>query len=117
MSYGSESHLSTELGSSAAMCLMALYGPRTSSIKKSLAGLPVQLGMHIPNARTYVSNAPDIRVIMGLQDVRADNTVNACKACIQAATVRLQYSASTIDHSPSTAIVPSDSTAWRHTAD
>jgi hypothetical protein len=54
---------------------------------------------------------------MRLQDVQASSVVNACKACGQASTVRLQYDASTIDHPPDAATVPSDSTAQRHTAD
>jgi hypothetical protein len=58
----------------------------------------VQLGSYVPNARTHVSKAPDVRAIMGLQDVRVGNTVNACKMCRQAA------------------IVPGDPTAWRHAA-
>jgi hypothetical protein len=49
----------------------------------------VQLGTYVPNARTHVFKAPDIRVIMGLQDMRAGNTVNAYKAYRHAATVRL----------------------------
>jgi hypothetical protein len=36
-----------------------------SNIKKSLTGLPVQLGSHVPNAHAYISNEPDVRV-MGL---------------------------------------------------
>jgi hypothetical protein len=40
-----------------------------SSIKKRLAGLPVQLGTHVPNARASVSNASDVRAIMCMQDV------------------------------------------------
>jgi hypothetical protein len=34
--------------------------PRASSIKKSLAGLPMQLLSCAPNARTHVSNVPDV---------------------------------------------------------
>jgi hypothetical protein len=41
----------------------------TTSIKKSLVGLPVQLGSYVPNARTHVSKTPDVWAIMGLQDV------------------------------------------------
>jgi hypothetical protein len=48
----------------------------------------VQLGLHVPNARAQVSKAPDDRVIMGLQDMRAGSTVNACKTCGQTATVQ-----------------------------
>jgi hypothetical protein len=51
-------------GSGAATaCPAVSSGPRVSSVKKSLAGLPVQLATHVPDA-------PDVRVIMGLQDVR-----------------------------------------------
>jgi hypothetical protein len=70
----------------------------------------VQLGTHVPNTHMHVFKALDIRAIMGLQDVQVDNIVNACKACRQTATMRLQCSASTMDHSPNTATVPSDST-------
>jgi hypothetical protein len=42
---------------------------------------------------------------MGLQDVRAVSAVSAYKACKLAATVRLQYKASTTDHSLDTATV------------
>jgi hypothetical protein len=55
---------------------MSPYGPRVSSIKKSLAGLYVQLGTHVPNTRAHVSKAPHVRAIMRLQDVHADNVVN-----------------------------------------
>jgi hypothetical protein len=55
------------------------YGPRASSIKKSLAGLPVQLDLHVHNARTHVFKAPDVRAIMCLHDVRAGSAFNACK--------------------------------------
>jgi hypothetical protein len=59
----------------------ALRGPQALSIKKILASLPVQQGSHVPNARVPVSNAPDIRAIMGLQDVRAGTPINAYKTC------------------------------------
>jgi hypothetical protein len=62
-------------------------GPHASDIKKSLAGHLVQLGSHVPNARVHVSKAPDVRVIMGLQDVRAGSAVNAYKMCRQTTTV------------------------------
>jgi hypothetical protein len=87
MSYGSGPHLLDKVGSGATMCLTAPCGPPASSIKKSLAGLPVQLGTHIPNARVHISNAHDVRAIMGLQDVRAGNALNACKACKLVATM------------------------------
>jgi hypothetical protein len=41
-------------------------GPQDISIKKSLAGMPVQLGSHVPNARAYISKTPDVRTIMGM---------------------------------------------------
>jgi hypothetical protein len=41
-------------------------GPWDISIKKSLAGIPVQLGSHVPNAHAYISKTPDIRTIMGM---------------------------------------------------
>jgi hypothetical protein len=77
----------------------------------------MQLGTHVPNARTHVFKAPDIRAIMGLQDTWAGSADKACKACRHVATVRLQCSANTTDHLPGTATVPSDSTAWLHTTD
>jgi hypothetical protein len=90
---------------------MGPYGPQASSIKKSLAGLSVQLGTHVPNARAHVSKAPHVRAIMHLQYVQAANVVNTYKACGHASTVRLQCDAGTMDHSRVTATVPSDSTA------
>jgi hypothetical protein len=105
--YGSEPHLLTKVGSGIVTCPMTLdpasllaglqvttchavpYGPRASSIKKILAGLPLQLGLHVPNAHVHISKAPDARAIMGLQDVRACSAVNACKMCKYVATVRL----------------------------
>jgi hypothetical protein len=59
----------------------------------------VQLGTHAPNARAYVSKAPHIRVIMRLQDVQTDSVVNTCKTCRHISIVRLQYDASSMDHS------------------
>jgi hypothetical protein len=76
----------------------------------------VQLGTHVPNARPHISKAPHVRAIMLLQDVQAGSVVNTCKACGHASTVLLQCDAITMDHSPGTVIVPSDSTAQRHTA-
>jgi hypothetical protein len=58
--------------------------------------MPVQLGTHVPNARVHVFKALDIRAMMGLQDVRANSVVNACKACRHAGTIRLHCSASTM---------------------
>jgi hypothetical protein len=47
----------------------------------------VQLGTHVPNVRAYAFKVPDIRAIIGLQDVRAGSVVNSCKACKQIVTV------------------------------
>jgi hypothetical protein len=115
-SYGSESRLLAEVGSCAATCPTGLYGSRASSIKKSLAGLPVQSGTPVPNARAHVSKVPHVRAIMRLQDMQADSVVSTCKMCGHAATVWLQCDVSTMDHSPGTATVSSDSTARCHTA-
>jgi hypothetical protein len=65
-------------------------GPRASNIKKNLAGLPVRLSTCVPNARTHVSKALDVRAIIGLQDVRTGSVVNACKTCGHVATVHRQ---------------------------
>jgi hypothetical protein len=48
------------------MCPTAPCGLRTLSIKKSLAGLPVQLDMYVPSTCTYVLKAPDVMAIMGM---------------------------------------------------
>jgi hypothetical protein len=96
---------------------MVLCGPWASSIQKSLAGLPVQLGQHVPNARAHISKALDIKAIMGLQNVRACSAVNAYKTCKQMAIVQLQCSVSTVDHTPGTATVSRASTPRCHTAD
>jgi hypothetical protein len=53
---------------------------------------------------------------MALQDVQAGCAFNACKTCRQAALVRLQCSASPVDHSQGTGIVLGDPTARRHAA-
>jgi hypothetical protein len=89
MSYGFVPHLSAELGSDATTCTVGPYESRASSIKKSLAGLPVQLGTHVPNKRVNVSKASHVRVIMRLQDVHAGSIVNTCKAYRHASTMRL----------------------------
>jgi hypothetical protein len=55
-----------------ALCCHASYGPLWAAglkHKKSLAGLPVQLDPRVPNKRTHVFKAPDVRAIMALQDV------------------------------------------------
>jgi hypothetical protein len=59
-------------GLRAATCPIVSCGLWVTSIKKRLAGLTVQLGPHVPNARTYVSKTPDVRAIL------------ACKTCSQA---------------------------------
>jgi hypothetical protein len=68
----------------------------------------VQLDSHVPNAHAHVSMALDVRAIMRMQNMRADNAFNACKTCGQAATVRLWCSTGPIDHSQDTTIVPGD---------
>jgi hypothetical protein len=77
----------------------------------------MHLGTYVPNARAHVSKAPHVRAIMLLQDVQVGSVVNTYKAYGYASTVLLQYDTNTMDHSPDTAIVPSDSTARCHTAD
>jgi hypothetical protein len=74
-------------------------------MKKSLVRLPMHQGSLVPNARTHVSKTPDVRAIMGLQNICAGSAVNACKTCGHAATVQLQCSASTVNHSPGIVIV------------
>jgi hypothetical protein len=91
MPYGYRPRLPAEVGSGIATCPAGLYGPRGLSIKKSLAGLPVQLGAHVPNVRAHISKVPYVRAIMRLQDVQASSVVNTCKACVHVSTVRLQY--------------------------
>jgi hypothetical protein len=117
VSYGSGSWLSAEVDFGAATFPGAPCGLRVSSIKKRVVDMHVQLGTHVPNARVHVSKAPHVRAVTHLQDMRAGGVVNTCKACVYASTVRLQCDVGTIDHSSDTATVPSDSTAWRHTAD
>jgi hypothetical protein len=74
-------------GLRATTCPMISCGPWATSIKKSLAGLPVRLGPCVPNARAHVSKMLDVKAIKGLQDVRAGDAVNACRTCGHAATV------------------------------
>jgi hypothetical protein len=40
--------------------------PRATNINTSLVGPPMQLGPHVPKARTHVSKTLDVRAIMGL---------------------------------------------------
>jgi hypothetical protein len=65
------------------------------SIKKGLAGLPMQLGSCIFKAHTHVPKAPDARAIMGLQDVRTGGIIITYKTCKQGATMQRR----TVDHS------------------
>jgi hypothetical protein len=59
VSYGSGPHLPVEMGSGTATYPAVPCGPWTSSIKKSLVALPVQLDTHVSNARTQISKVPD----------------------------------------------------------
>jgi hypothetical protein len=54
-------------------------GPRGSSIKKNLVGLPMQLGSRVFKACAHISKVPDVRAIMGLQDVWVGCIFNSCK--------------------------------------
>jgi hypothetical protein len=101
----------------AAMRHVVLCGPRASCMKKSLAGLLMWRGLPVPNARAHISKVPDVRAIIGQQDVWAGSTVHACKMCGQMATVWLQCSASTVGHSPGTVTVPGNQTSRCHAAD
>jgi hypothetical protein len=111
MSYGSGPCLLGEVSSGAATCPMApdltswlRWAPMLSCVsrfpvgcgpqaQKSLAGLLVQLGTHVPNACAHISIAPNVRDIMGLQDVWAGAVIMTCKSCGHA----LQYCA-TVHH-------------------
>jgi hypothetical protein len=79
--------------------------------KKGIASLPMRLGLCVRNVHTHVSKTCDVRAIMSLQDMRASSADHACKTCRQAATVWPQCSVSSVNHSPSTVVMPSDSTA------
>jgi hypothetical protein len=79
--------------------------------------MPVQQSSRVPNTRVHVSKKSDIRAIMGLQDMGGGTADNACKMHGHVATLMLQYSASTANHSPSTATVQSDPKAQCHAAD
>jgi hypothetical protein len=48
----------------------------------------MQQGLHVPITSVNVSNVPDVRVIMILQDVRAGSTFNVYKMCGHAATMQ-----------------------------
>jgi hypothetical protein len=68
-------------GSGAATtCPAVSCGPQASNINKSLAGPPVQLGSYVHNARVPVLNAPDVRVIICLQNVQTCN-YNVTRQC------------------------------------
>jgi hypothetical protein len=70
-----------ESSGAATACPAVSCGPQPSNIKKSLAGMRVQLGSHVPNARTHVSKAHDARAIMGLQDVWEGSVFSTYKMC------------------------------------
>jgi hypothetical protein len=53
----------------AALDPASLRGELRAACAARLAGLTVQQGSPVPNARTHVYKAPDVRVIMGLQNV------------------------------------------------
>jgi hypothetical protein len=115
--YHTAPDLASLLGRAPALpCVTQLCGPQTSRIKKDLDGIPMQLDSRVSKACLQVSMVPNIRAIIGLQDMWVGSTVNACKACRQAATMRLQCSASTMDHSLGTATVPNELTSRCHTA-
>jgi hypothetical protein len=50
----------------ATACPVDFCGPRVLSIKKILAGLSVQLGPYVPNARAHIPKVPDVKTIMDL---------------------------------------------------
>jgi hypothetical protein len=93
------------------------FGPRASNIKKSLASLSMQSGSYVLNARAHVSKVPNIRVIMGMQDVRADNAFNAYNMCQHVATVRLQCNACPANHTHAIATVSGDAIGPNHATD
>jgi hypothetical protein len=68
-----------------------MCGSQASSIEKSLAGLPAQLYLLVPNARAQVFKVPNVWVILGLQDMWAGSAVNACKTYGHVATVQHQH--------------------------
>jgi hypothetical protein len=77
-----------EASGASTACPTDSCGLRNSNIKKSLSGLPMQLDSSVPNASVHVSMMPNVRAIMGLQDVRVSSAFNAYKTCGQAATVQ-----------------------------
>jgi hypothetical protein len=50
-------------------------------IKKFLASLSMQLGSCVLKAHTHVPYVPDVRAIMGLQDVRTDGVIITHRTC------------------------------------
>jgi hypothetical protein len=64
--YGSGPHLSAGEGSGAAMHPAVLSRSCALSIKKGLAGLPMQLGSRVSKSHAHVPKVPDARAIMGL---------------------------------------------------
>jgi hypothetical protein len=98
-------------GSDATTQLVVPYGPQDARIKRNLVGLPMHLGLRVTEACTHVSMTPDVRAMMGLQDMLAGGAFNACKTCRHAATVHLQCNAGPDGHSQGTAIVSGDPTA------
>jgi hypothetical protein len=81
VSYDFEPCFPAGKGSGAATRIAIPYVPWSSSIKKGLADLPMQIGSYVFKARVHVPKAPDARGIMGLQNVRAGSVINACKMC------------------------------------
>jgi hypothetical protein len=88
MSYNSGPRLPAGEGSDAATRYAVPCAPHTSSIKKNLADLPVQLGTCVSKAHMHIFKAPDARAIMGLQDVRIGGALNVCKMCGHTATMQ-----------------------------
>jgi hypothetical protein len=52
-------------------------------ITKGLASLPMQLDSHVFKARTHIPYAPDVRAMMGVQDVRTNGIIITYKTCGQ----------------------------------
>jgi hypothetical protein len=88
MSYNSEPRLPAGEGSNAVTRHAVPCAPHASSIKKSLADLPVQLATCVSKAHMHIFKAPDARAIMSLQDVRIGGALNVCKMCGHTATMQ-----------------------------
>jgi hypothetical protein len=82
--HGSRPHLPAGVSFDTVRHPAALYGPRASDIKKSLAGLAIQLGSCVFNACSCVSRASDTRAIMICKTCGQ----MACKMCGHAVTVQ-----------------------------